>query len=222
MKSKYLMSLKICGLCGIISTAVFFITVGLAIWLSPWFSWTDHFLSDMAGSLGDTPIWAGLGIASIIFNGGLILAGLIGIMFVVLIKKTRLFQSSIGSFGIYFLFIDMSALCGAGIFPVTLGNLHYFCSIILFCLIPICLFIIAHEIGKLYGKKWWIIVNIISIISLVPVCILIFIPSLLGFTKAIGEMVMLFSLYLTIIILGFKLIKTTSMDKNLDNAKMTI
>jgi len=216
MKSKYWTSLKICGLCGIISTIIFFIFMGLAIWLSPWFSWTDHFLSDIAGSLGDTSIWAGRGIASIILNSGLFLAGLIGVMFVVLIKKTRIFQSNLGKIGLFVLFVDMSALCGVGLFPVTLGNIHYGCSIVLFCLIPICLFIIAHEIGKLYGKKWWLFVNMISIISLIPACIFIFAPNLLGFTKAIGEMVMLFSLYITIIILGIKLIKATPTYKHGD------
>ena len=216
MKSKYWTSLKICGLCGIISTIIFFIFMGLAIWLSPWFSWTDHFLSDIAGSLGDTSIWAGRGIASIILNSGLFLAGLIGVMFVVLIKKTRIFQSNLGKIGLFVLFVDMSALCGVGLFPVTLGNIHYGCSIVLFCLIPICLFIIAHEIGKLYGKKWWLFVNMISIISLIPACIFIFAPNLLGFTKAIGEIVMLFSLYITIIILGIKLIKTTPTYKHED------
>lgn len=214
MKSKYWTSLKICGLFGIISTIIFFIFIGLAIWLSPWFSWTDHFISDIAGSLGDTQIWAGRGIASIFLNSGLILAGLAGIMFAFLIKKTNIFQSSIGRFGIFVLFIDMSALCGAGLFPVTLGSIHYSCSIVLFTLIPIFLFIIAYEIGKLYGKKWRFIVNIFSIISLTPVFILMFVPNLLGFTKAIGEIVMLFSLYLVIVILGIKLIKETPIDKH--------
>jgi hypothetical membrane protein len=201
--------MKICGLCGIISTIIFFIFIGLAIWMSPWFSWTDHFLSDIAGSFGDTPIWAGRGMASIFLNSGLILAGLIGIMFAISMKKTKLFQSNLGRIGIFILFVDMSALCGVGIFPVTLGNIHYGLSIVLFCLIPICLFIIAYEIGKLYGKKWWLLVNMISIISLIPVFILLFAPNLLGFTKAIGEMVMLLSLYLTIIIIGIKLIKAS-------------
>lgn len=218
MRVKYWTTLKICGLCGIISTIVFLIFIGLAIWLSPWFSWTDHFISDIAGSLGDTPIWAGRGIASILLNSGLILAGLIGIIFAVLIKKTKMFQSNIGKIGIFILFIDMSSLCGVGIFPVTLGNIHYGFSIVLFCLIPICLFVISNEIGKLYGKKWWILINIILIISLIPACFLIFLPNNLGFTKAVGEMVMLLSLYLTFIIFGIKLIKSTSNDQVNDSS----
>jgi hypothetical membrane protein len=213
MKLRYWTSLKICGLCGIISTIIFFIFIGLAIWLSPWFSWTDHFISDIAGSLGDTPIWAGRGMASILLNSGLILAGLIGIIFAVMIKKTRLFQSNLGRIGIFVLFLDMSALCGVGVFPITLGTIHYGFSILLFCLIPICLYIIAHEIGELYGKKLWFIFNLILVISLLPALILIFLPTLVGLTKAIGEMVMLFSFYLTIIILGIKLINTTYVEK---------
>ena len=222
MKLKYRTSLKICGLCGIISTIIFFIFIGLAIWLSPWFSWTDHFISDIAGSLGDTPIWAGRGVASILLNSGLILAGLIGIIFAFMIKKTRLFQSNLGKIGIFVLFVDMSALCGVGVFPITLGNIHYGLSIVLFCLIPICLYIIAHEFGNLYGKKLWFILNLILVISLIPACVLIFLPNLVGFTKAIGEMVMLFSFYLTIIILGIQLIKTTSVEKLKDSSKKVI
>ncbi len=214
MKSKYWTSLKICGLFGIISTIIFFIFIGLAIWLSPWFSWTDHFISDIAGSLGDTQIWAGRGIASIFLNSGLILAGLIGIIFTFMIKKTRLFHSSLGRIGIFVLFVDMSALCGVGVFPITLGTIHYVFSIVLFCLIPICLYIIAHEIGELYGKKLWFIFKLILVISLIPACILIFLPNLMGLTKAIGEMVMLFSFYLTIIILGIKLLQTTYVEKH--------
>ena len=222
MKLKYYTSLKICGFCGIISTIIFFIFIGLAIWLSPWFSWTDHFLSDIAGALGDTPIWAGRGIASILLNSGLILAGLIGILFVILIKKTKLLQSNLGRIGIFALFVNMSGLCGVGIFPVTLGAIHYGFSIVLFCLIPICLYIIAHEIGGQFGKKWWFILNLILVISLIPACILIFLPNLVGLTKAIGEIVMLFSLYLTIIILGIKLIKTSSVEKLNDTSKNKI
>jgi hypothetical membrane protein len=222
MKLKYWTSLKICGLCGIISTIIFFIFIGLAIWLSPWFSWTEHFISDIAGSLGDTPIWAGRGLASILLNSGLILAGLIGIIFAVMIKKTRLFQSNLGRIGIFVLFLDMSALCGVGVFPITLGTIHYGFSILLFCLIPICLYIIAHEIGELYGKKLWFIFNLILVISLLPALILIFFPTFVGLTKAFGEMVMLFSLYLTIIILGIKLIKTTPSEKYRDTTQKTI
>ena len=222
MKLKYWTSLKICGLFGIISTIIFFIFIGLAIWLSPWFSWTDHFISDIAGSLGDRPIWAGRGIASILLNSGLILAGLVGIIFAVMIEKIKLFQSYLGKIGIYVLFVDMSALLGVGVFPITLGTIHYGLSIVLFCFIPICLYIIAHEIGELYGKKLWLILNFILVISLIPACILIFLPNLVGLTKAIGEMVMLFSFYLTIIILGITLIKTTPSEKYLDTTQKTI
>ena len=124
-----------------------------------------HFISDIAGSLGDTPIWAGRGMASILLNSGLILAGLIGIIFAVMIRKTRIFQSNLGRIGIFVLFLDMSALCGVGVFPITLGTIHYGFSILLFCLIPICLYIIAHEIGELYGKRLWFIFNLILVIS---------------------------------------------------------
>jgi len=210
MTTKHMISLRTCGLCALISTIIFFICIGVSIWLTPWFSWTDHFLSEIAGSFEDTSVWAARGITSIIFNSGLILAGLIGILFVILIKKTKLFQTSIGSIGIFVLFVDMSALCGVGIFPITYSQMHCFFSVVLFCLIPICLFIIAHEIGKLYGKRWWIIVNLISIISLCVCCLFLFTPHLSSYNKAIGEMVMLCSLYLTFVILGIKLVNTKS------------
>ena len=210
MTTKHLISLRTCGLCALISTIIFFICISLSISLSPWFSWTDHFLSEIAGSFGQTSTTAARGFASIIFNSGLILAGLIGILFALLIRKTKLFQSKIGRVGTFVLFIDMTALCGVGIFPITYFHMHYFFTVLLFCLIPICLFILAHEIGKLYGKKWWLIVNLISIISLCAPCMFLFTPNLSGYDKAIGEMVMLCSLYLTFIILGIKLVNTKS------------
>ena len=132
MNTEYPISLKICGLCALISTIIFFICISLSVSLSPWFSWTDHFLSELAGSFEETSIWAARGFSSIIFNSGLILAGAVGILFAVLINKVRLFQTSIGKIGIFVLFIDMSALCGVGIFQITFYKMHYYCSVIYF------------------------------------------------------------------------------------------
>jgi len=49
----------------------------------------------------------------------------------------------------------MLAMCSCGIFPVTTGKMHNWCSFAFLGLIPVILLFIGFEIKKLCGKKWW-------------------------------------------------------------------
>ena len=201
--------LKVAGICGILSAIVFFICIAASVYHASWFSWTENWLSELGGSFGENPIWAARGMASVVFNSGLIIAGTIGILFSIAIRKSRIFTTGSGRIGTSLLFVNMSALCGVGIFPVTLGKIHVWSSLAFFGLIPLFLFVVGFEMRNLFGKKWWWMINLLSGISLCSVSIFLFMPHLSNYSKAIAEMVMLCSIFVFCTALSIKLLKVS-------------
>ena len=89
---------------GVIAPVCALVSVGISIILSPWFSWTDNALSD----LGVSPV-------APIFNGGLILTGILLSLFAIAVARVRR-KSSCGFAGaIGFLFAGFSVV-GVGVF----------------------------------------------------------------------------------------------------------
>jgi len=64
--------LRVAGLCGVIVPVVAFSCIFIAISLSPWFSWTENALSDL-----------GVGGAAWVFNSGLMVGGILTMVFAV-------------------------------------------------------------------------------------------------------------------------------------------
>jgi hypothetical membrane protein len=143
--------IKIAGICGILIPIIAFISIVIAIWLSPWFNFTEYWLSDLAGEEGETPSWAARGISSIIFNVGLILSGVLGIFCVNVLRKIKCFDTPLGKFGVFLLFIDMLSLFFLGLFPITTGEAHGFFSASFFLLLPISLIIV----GIIFRKNFY-------------------------------------------------------------------
>jgi len=199
---------KIAGFFGLSATIVLFLCIISSVNLSPWFSWTENWLSELAGSFGDRPIWAARGLSSIIWNLGIMLTGAIGIIFTIALQKSKLLKSNLGNFSIFILFIDMSALFGIGLFPVTLGDIHILISMVFFVLIPTVLLFIGYELRLLFGEKWWWLANIFCFISICSVFIFLF-----NGAKAVSEMVALSCLFLFLIFLSFNLLKTNQINK---------
>jgi len=187
--------LRIAGICGILSPIILFLSIALSIHSSSWFSWTGNWLSELGGSFGESPIWAARGITSVFFNCGLVIAGVGGVLFSLAIRKSRLCSTRIGNLGTWLLSGNMVALFGIGLFPVTLGKLHVWSSISFFCSIPMVLFLLSFEMRRIFGKKWWWIINILCVFSLLSVCAFLFMPHFYGYSKAIAEMVMLCSVF---------------------------
>jgi hypothetical membrane protein len=210
IKIRRLSSTHLCVLCGIICIIIFFTSIAISIFCSSWFSWTDNYISELAGTLGERPIWSARGIASVILNIGLILTGVSGIIFSKLIKQNLTLDSKLGNIGFIILSIDMFAFIGVGIFPATLGIIHVIFSYILLGLAPFTLFFIGYQIGKLFGKKIWWVSNILSIISLFSVGVFLFIPSLVGYRKAIAEIVILTSIFVLFSIICIRLVRQNS------------
>jgi hypothetical membrane protein len=132
---------RIAGVCGIFIPVVIFTCLGLSIVSSPWFTWTQHALSD----LGIQPNIA------VVFNYGLILGGILALIF-----SLGLIQILSYKIGAYLLALSSLALIGIGVFPETIFVLHFLTSASFFVLLTIALLIIGltskknsfeHKIG---------------------------------------------------------------------------
>ena len=205
MNSKQPISMRISGLCGIFGPIVGFICIAFAIYYSDWFNWTGNWLSDLGGMPGETPIWAARGVASVIFNSGLIVTGIIGVVFASAIRKIPMFNTRLGRIGTLLLILDMSALCAIGIFPETTGYLHALVSLIFFFLVALSLLVIGTVVRKSSRKTLGGSVTLLGAISLCSFPFL-FIPRPWG-SNAIIELFPIISISIFAIVFGIVLIK---------------
>ena len=199
--------LKLAGFCGILSPIIAFTCIGFAIFYSPWFSWTENWLSDLGGMVGEKPIWAARGVASIIFNIGLILAGIFGMMFTFGFIKSGILTTNVGRLGASFLILCTCALCAIGIFPETTGSPHTVASVIFFFSVPLSLLFIGITIKK-FKKTLGLLVIILGVISLV-ISPFLLIPRPWG-SNAIIEMVPSTMIAIFIVVFGIKLLMQAS------------
>ncbi len=124
---------KISGLCGILIPFVIFFSIGIAMSYSPWFSWTEHALSDLGIE----------GISSIFFNNGMIIGGILAFIFSLgLIKKLE------NNLGAYLLCLSSIALIGLGIYPETLFTIHWIFSASFFILLTLSFLILGLDLRK--------------------------------------------------------------------------
>ncbi|MEW5759828.1 MAG: DUF998 domain-containing protein [Candidatus Thermoplasmatota archaeon] len=202
---KNLISPKIAGLCGLLAPIIAFTCIGIAIYYSPWFSWTENWLSDLGGKVGEKPIWSARGIASIIFNIGPIIAGAIGIFFALYIMKSNISNKRLGRLGSLILLLNMFALCAIGIFPETTGFPHGLASITFFFLAPLSLLLIGITLKKFNLNALGFITIILSIVSFIALPFL-FVPRPFG-SNAIVEMFPAVSMSAFAIIFGIRILK---------------
>ena len=134
---------KIAGACGITSQIVAFAAVFIAISYSPWFSWTEHNIS-ILGIEGRT---------TALFNSGLILAGLLSLMFAIGLKQSLL-SSRLGRLGATSLMLGSVALAGIGIFPRTLDLPHDLSSVLFFVFITIALLLVGAAATAASQMRW--------------------------------------------------------------------
>jgi len=125
--------LKIFGSCGIVAPIVAFTCTSLAIILSPQFSWTDNALSD----LGIVE-----GVTSTLFNTGLILGGILAVMFG-LGLFTILARSTLGKLSAIIFILAAAALTAIGIFPENAKPMHFCASVAFFVLFPLGMFLVG-------------------------------------------------------------------------------
>ena len=104
--------------------------------------------------VGETPIWAARGTASFIFNVGLTIAGIMGIVFTIGIRKSRMLNTRLGRIGTSFLTLAMFALFTLGIFPEPTGVLHGLAAIVFFPSVPSFLLTIRTAARRSSEKIW--------------------------------------------------------------------
>lgn len=145
-------NIRIAGICGIFIPVVIFICLGLSIVLSPWFTWTQHALSDL-GIQQNT---------AAIFNNGLIFGGILIIIF-----SLGLIQILSNKIGAYLLLLSSFALIGIGIFPETLFIFHFFTSASFFILLTIALLIIGLTSKKnVFERRIGIVALIFALMAI--------------------------------------------------------
>lgn len=205
MSSKLPMLVRIAGLCGVFAPIIAFTCIAIAIYYSTCFTWTGNWLSDLGGMPGETPMWAARGIASVVFNVGLIITGIMGAVFATAIRRTRMLNTRLGRIGTLLLVLDMSALCAVGIFPETTGYLHTFVSIVFFFLVALSLLAIGTVMRKASEKTLGCFVTLLGAISLCSLPLLL-IPQPWG-GNAVAEMFSIVSIAVFAIVFGISLLK---------------
>ena len=106
MRMRVRVSAKVAGICGITSPIIAFATIALSISLHPWFRWADNALSDL-GAIGVH--------YNIIFNLGLILAGIFGLVFTLGLPWN--IKRKMGLAGVVFFGAGIISLIMIGVFP---------------------------------------------------------------------------------------------------------
>jgi len=205
MKQKQSKLLSAAGVCGVLVPIVTFTFIALAIYYSSGFSWTENWLSELAGTAGEKPIWAARGLSSLLFNIGIIIAGILGVVCAIAVRRIRVLDSSLGRLGTLLLTIDMFALLAVGVFPLTTGYLHDIVSFLFFILVPLSLIPIGTTLRKTPEKNFGWFMTFLGVISLCSFP-LFFIPQPWG-GNAIIEMIPAVSLSACAIIFGVSLLK---------------
>jgi hypothetical membrane protein len=148
--------LRIAGLCGVVTPIVAFSCIFLAISLSPGFSWTDNALSDL-----------GVGKAAIIFNMGLVLAGILAVVFgtgLWVVFRRRI----LGRVGGFLFYLGGFALSGIGVFSEAAGAIHFYFSVTFFVLIPLSLFFLGTESILTGSGRFGLFTIALGVVALVP------------------------------------------------------
>lgn len=197
--------IKFAGICGILLPIIVFSFIGISIYLYSDFSWFENWLSELAGEPGEDPIWAARGLSSIMFNAGIILAGLFGLILVSALWRLSLLDSKIGRIGKIFLLIDILALISIGVFPNTTGIYHSVASVLFFFFVPLALVPLGIEFRKNKENKIGNSVILLGVLSFFSFPLFL-IPEPLG-SNALVEMIPSTSLAISSVIFGVYLLR---------------
>jgi hypothetical membrane protein len=145
------MDRKILSALGLSSAAVPLAAIFISISLSPWFTWTGSFLSDLGRD----------GFPALVFNAGLIAGGVMGTAFACLILKMGFYQSRLG---MRLFVLATFFLIFVGAFPVQTNTPHTAASVAFFLLSTASLLLVGFAERK-NGKIGWLFLAL-GIVSL--------------------------------------------------------
>jgi hypothetical membrane protein len=201
MNSKNVNWLKISGVCSILTPIVAFTFILLAIVHYPQFSWTENALSDLGVQEGVT---------AILFNSGLIIGGILALVFVsglFVLQKTML-----GRIGVFIFVLAALALMAIGIFPENVEPTHYYASVAFFLLLLVSLFVI----GATFLLTAKVKMGFFTFLAAIVASLIWIIQWTIGFGSnvAIPETLSALSASTWSIVLGFKMLREASHSSN--------
>ncbi len=137
---------RVSGVCGIASPLVGLTVILVVISSSPWFRWTENDIS-VLGVEGST---------TLLFNWGLILTGLLSLIFAIGLRK-NLLSSRLGQLGVVSLLLGSLSLSATGIFPRTINLPHDAASIAFFVLITLGLALVGAAAIAASKMRWGVL-----------------------------------------------------------------
>ena len=134
---------RIAGVCGITSQLVALTALLVAISSSPWFSWTENHISVLGVK----------GSAATLFNSGLILAGVLSLIFAIGLRQSLL-SSRLGQLGMVSPILGSIAFSAMGIFPQSVDLPHDSASVAFFIFIILALLFIGAAAIMASQMRW--------------------------------------------------------------------
>lgn len=185
---------RITAVCGILTPIIAFTCISTAIALYPPFSWTNNALSDLGVVEGAV---------SMIFNGGLMVSGILALAFAVGVQN-YLNKSIIGKIGAFLFALDAIALIAIGAFPENTAP-HFPASVAFFMLFPIAMLLIGAVLTK-RGEKPIAAFSFLAAIFSIAVWVFHY---NVGFGRgvAIPETLTALAVSAWALVLGFKMLK---------------
>jgi hypothetical membrane protein len=123
------MSIRWLGVFGLVAPCLGLSMVLFATTQAPWFSWQENALSDL-----------GVGETALVFNAGLILAGILALPMAVSLWST-VFRDPVGRFGAGMLAFACVSLILIGVFSEDAGRIHYWVSVAFFTSLPLAMLV---------------------------------------------------------------------------------
>ena len=148
---------RVAGACGITSQLVGLVVILVVISNSPWFRWTEYDISVLGVE----------GSATALFNWGLILTGLLSLVFTIGLWKS-LIISRVGRFGVASLLLGSISISLVGIFPRTADLPHDSASIAFFILITLALLLVGVA-AIVAGRRVFGVLSIVGGILIVVI-----------------------------------------------------
>ncbi len=134
---------RVAGVCGITSQLVGLTALLVAVSSSPWFRWTENNISVLGVE----------GSATTLFNTGLILSGVLSLIFAIGLGQSLL-SSRLGRLGVVSLILGSMAISAMGIFPRTINLPHNLASIAFFMFITLALLLVGVAVITASQMRW--------------------------------------------------------------------
>jgi hypothetical membrane protein len=188
--------LRAAGLSGIMAAIISLSSILIAIGMSPWFTWTGSWLSDLGRTTQPS---------ATVFNNGLILGGMLGVLFSIGMRRAGIFRGEESEMGLATLFLATLFLAFVGLFPVDAGAIHTTASLLFFVFTIVSLILLGNVLRKTLDKRYGQLVLCLGMISAASFPFF-FVDRPWG-TNAVVEMVSSLSITVFVLVTGAMLLK---------------